>query len=86
MQTNWREQGNSALRGATFCNITAPHVHTRSPKSDFARLFAILSSIRKAKSREKARRDVSEDEGNEMILGSWTFIFVSGKNRAREER
>ena len=62
-----------------------PHAHACSPKSDFARLSAILSSIRKAKSREKARRDESEDEGNEMILGSWTFILLSGKNRAREE-
>ena len=63
-----------------------PHGRARSPKSDFARLFAILSSIREAKSRENTRRDESEDEGNEMILGSWTCIFLSGKNRAREER
>ena len=63
-----------------------PYGRARSPKSDFARLFAILSSIREAKSREKARRDESEDEGNEMILGPWTFIFLSGKNRAGEER
>ena len=41
---------------------------------------------KKTQSREKARREESEDEGNEMILGSWTFIFLSGKNRAREER
>ena len=61
-------------------------IPARSPKSDFARLFTILSSIRKTQSREKARREESEDEGNEMILGSWTFIFLSGKNRAREER
>ena len=43
-----------------------------------------LSSIRKAKSREKGRREESEDEGNEMILGSWTFISLSDKNKARE--
>ena len=63
-----------------------PHTHARSPKSDNARLFAILSSIGKAKSREKWRREEGEDEGSGMILGSWTFIFLSSKNRAKEER
>ena len=62
----------------------APTRTRAAPNPTSRDCLQFFSSIRKAKSREKGRREESEDEGNEMILGSWTFISLSDKNKARE--